>query len=136
MTSTIDTREHHTTVGVAACAFLCGAMTGAVLTALFAPARGRDMRQRLVAKARESRDRASAALARGRGVVDRTRAHLRDQAEHASRAVAEGRAAVADVRDRGERALDSIHHEAAQAVADAGAAYRDVRSVIAGRPEE
>lgn len=57
MTMTTDTTERDDREWRVLGAFLCGLATGAGLAILFAPARGRDTRERLLAKARESGDR-------------------------------------------------------------------------------
>jgi gas vesicle protein len=111
MTST-DT-GHASDTRLVVCSFLCGALTGAAVALLLAPARGRETRERLAVKAREGREQASKVL------------------DHASQAVSEGRAALADIRERGERALQNIRHEAAEAVAEARTAYRSARSEAA-----
>ena len=52
-------------------AFLAGAVTGAAVALLFAPAAGEETRQFLSEKARESRERALAAAREGRETVKR-----------------------------------------------------------------
>jgi gas vesicle protein len=54
-------------------AFLVGAVAGAAVALLYAPATGRETRDFLGEKAREGRDRAAEAAARGREVVNRSR---------------------------------------------------------------
>lgn len=95
---------------VIACSFLCGAMTGAAVALLLAPARGRELRDRLAATAREGRGQASKVL------------------DHASQALSEGRAAIADIRERGEQAMQSIRQEGAEAVAEAKTAFKRSRT--------
>ena len=54
-------------------AFLLGAVAGAAVALLYAPATGRETREFLGEKAREGRDRAAEAAARGREAVNRSR---------------------------------------------------------------
>jgi len=132
-TSTDNTHEHDRRLWSLTCSFLTGAAIGAGLAVLLAPAGGRDIRAGFVAGARRGRERTSEALDRGRAAVDRTRVLVEDERDHVSRAVSEGRDAMADIRARGERALETIGQEAAGAVADVKATYRNVRSDLAGR---
>ena len=131
-TSTTERCEHDRRLRSLTFSFLFGAAIGAGLAVLLAPARGRDIRAGLVARARRSRERASETLDRGRAAIDRTRAHVKDQRDHVSRAVSEGREAMSDIRARSERALETIGQEAAGAVSDVKTAYRDVRADLAG----
>src|SRR6185436_15993530 len=54
-------------------AFILGAVSGAALALLYAPASGRETRDYLGEKAREGRDRATAAAERGREFVNQGR---------------------------------------------------------------
>jgi gas vesicle protein len=54
-------------------AFLVGAVAGAAVALLYAPAAGQDTRDFLGEKAREGRDRATEAAAKGREVISRGR---------------------------------------------------------------
>jgi gas vesicle protein len=71
--------------------FLCGLVTGAALAVLFAPARGRDTRERLAAAAREGFDQASKAVERGEQALDTIR-------EEAADVLADGKAAYRGAR--------------------------------------
>jgi gas vesicle protein len=62
--------------GAVLLAFLAGAISGAAVALLFAPASGDETRQFLSDKARESRERALAAAREGRDAVRRQREHL------------------------------------------------------------
>ncbi|MBI4263113.1 MAG: YtxH domain-containing protein [Acidobacteria bacterium] len=64
-------------------AFVAGAVTGAAIALLFAPAAGDETREYLGQRAREGRDRASEAVRKGREVVDRQREHLSTAFERA-----------------------------------------------------
>jgi gas vesicle protein len=59
--------------GTVLLAFLAGAISGAAVALLFAPAAGEETRQFLTDKARESRERALAKAREGRDVVRRQR---------------------------------------------------------------
>jgi len=67
-------------------AFILGAISGAAVALLYAPATGRETREYLGEKAREGRDRANAAAEKGR------------------QAVAEGRETLAHAIERGREA--------------------------------
>ncbi len=57
-------------------AFILGAVSGAAVALLYAPGTGRETREVLGDKAREGRDRASAAAERGREIVNQGRETL------------------------------------------------------------
>jgi len=73
--------------------FLCGLLTGVALAVLFAPARGRDTRQRLAAVAREGFDQASKTVERGERAFENIR-------EGAADTIADAKAAYRGVRAR------------------------------------
>jgi gas vesicle protein len=77
--------------GTVVLAFLAGAVTGAAVALLFAPAAGDETRQFLSDKARESRERALAAAREGRETLKRQREQL-------TSAIDRGREAYAKVR--------------------------------------
>jgi gas vesicle protein len=118
-------------------AFVLGALAGAALGLVLAPARGAGTRERLKEKARQGRDRVSRAVEEGGAILERSTTRVRQAAEstrravdtqvrHASRAVEEGRAAMDDIRRRGQQALANIRHEGAEAIADARTALHDI----------
>lgn len=74
-------------------AFLVGAVSGAALALLFAPATGDETRKLLKDKAREGRDRASEAMEKGREVVK------------------EGRELLSEAFERGREAYDRTRRE-------------------------
>jgi gas vesicle protein len=78
-------------------AFLAGAVTGAAVALLFAPAAGEETRQFLTDKARESRERALQAAREGRETLKRQRDQL-------SSAIDRGREAYTKARSGGETA--------------------------------
>jgi gas vesicle protein len=69
-------RDHGITPGGVAIAFLAGAAVGAAVALLFAPATGEQTREFLGQRAREGRDRASAAARQGRDMLNRQRDNL------------------------------------------------------------
>jgi gas vesicle protein len=77
-------------------AFMIGALTGAAVALLFAPASGEETREYLGQKAREGRARARDAVEQGRDVYQRQRDNL-------ASAVERGREAFQQARERGEQ---------------------------------
>jgi gas vesicle protein len=73
-------------------AFLLGAVSGAALALLYAPAPGRDTREYLGDKARESRERAADAAAKGRDIVSQGRDTLTTAIEKGKEAYQQARA--------------------------------------------
>lgn len=131
MTSNIPSTERDGSAGTILRSFLCGVVTGAALGILFSPMRGRDVRERLAVKARQGRNQVKGQKERLRALAGRTRNHVGVQARHVSRAVAEGRTALADIREHGEQALESIGSEAIGAMRDARTDYDEARTGIA-----
>jgi len=76
-------------------AFLLGAVSGAAVALLYAPASGRDTRDYLGEKAREGRARAAEAAAKGREALNQGRETL-------SNAIDRGREAYQQARARDE----------------------------------
>jgi gas vesicle protein len=77
-------------------AFIVGALTGAGVALLFAPASGEETREYLGQKAREGRARARNAVEQGREVYQ-------TQRETLTSAVERGREAYQQARERGEQ---------------------------------
>ena len=77
--------------GTVLLAFLAGAVTGAAVALLFAPAAGEETRQFLSDKARESRDRALQAAREGRETLKR-------QKDQVTTAIERGRDAYVKAR--------------------------------------
>jgi gas vesicle protein len=82
--------------GTVMLAFLVGALTGAAVALLFAPAPGEDTRDYLGQRAREGRDRAREAIDQGREFYQRQR-------ENVTSAVERGREAFQQARERGDQ---------------------------------
>lgn len=78
-------------------AFVVGALTGAAVALLFAPASGEETREYLGKKAREGKDKAREAVDQGREHYDRQRDNL-------VTAVDRGRDAFQQARERGDQA--------------------------------
>lgn len=77
-------------------AFVIGALTGAAVALLFAPASGEETRDYLGQKAREGK-------AKARDAMDQGREYYNSQREHLVTAVERGREAFEQARDRGEQ---------------------------------
>jgi gas vesicle protein len=77
-------------------AFVVGALTGAAVALLFAPASGDETREFLGQKAREGRDKAREAMEQGRDFY-------RNQRENIVTAVDRGREAFQQARERGDQ---------------------------------
>ena len=77
-------------------AFVFGALTGAAVALLFAPASGEDTREYLGQKAREGK-------AKARDAMDQGREYYRSQRENLVTAVERGREAFQQARERGDQ---------------------------------
>lgn len=82
--------------GTVMLAFLVGALSGAAVALLFAPAPGEETRDLLGNRAREGRDKAREALDQGRDFYQRQR-------ENVTTAVERGREAFQQARERGDQ---------------------------------
>jgi gas vesicle protein len=83
-------------------AFLLGAVSGAALALLYAPATGRETREYLGERAREGRERAAEAAQKGRDVINQGR-----------EAVNQGRDTLSTAIDRGREAYQQARREKA-----------------------
>jgi gas vesicle protein len=90
-------RENNLGAGTVMLAFVVGALTGAAVALLFAPASGEETRDYLGQKAREGRDKAREAVDQGREFYQRHR-------ENVSTAIDRGREAFQQARERGDQA--------------------------------
>lgn len=72
-------------------AFLLGAVSGAAVALLYAPATGRETREFLGEKAKEGRDRATEAAQKGRQVIDQGRETLTNAIERGREAYQQAR---------------------------------------------
>lgn len=89
--------DYNSGAGSVMLAFVVGALTGAAVALLFAPASGEETREYLGQKAREGRDRARDAMEQGREVYQRNR-------ETVATAIERGREAFQQARERGDEA--------------------------------
>ena len=78
-------------------AFIVGAMTGAAVALLFAPASGEETREYLGERAREGREKAREAMEQGKDYYQRQR-------ENVTSAVDRGKEAFQQARERGDQA--------------------------------
>ena len=78
-------------------AFVVGAITGAAVALLFAPASGEETREYLGERAREGREKTREAMEQGRDYYQRQR-------ENVTSAVDRGREAFQQTRERGDQA--------------------------------
>ena len=73
-------------------AFLLGAVSGAAVALLYAPAAGSETRELLAEKARESRERAAAAAEKGREILNQGRETLSSAIDRGREAYEQARA--------------------------------------------
>lgn len=69
--------------GATFAAFLLGALAGAAVALMYAPAPGDETRRRLADKAREGRDQANRAIERGKAAFEKARRQAEEAAEDA-----------------------------------------------------
>ena len=84
-------RDNGAGAGSVMLAFLVGAVAGAAVALLYAPATGRETREFLEEKAREGRDRATEAAAKGREAISRGRETLANAVERGREAYQQAR---------------------------------------------
>ena len=83
--------------GTVVLAFLAGAIAGAAVALLFAPAPGEETRQLLGEKAREGRDRAAEAARQGREFLNRQRDTVRSAIDRGREAYQTARTETEDL---------------------------------------
>jgi gas vesicle protein len=136
--NTYDSGTNGSSGASLATTFVAGALAGAAVALLYAPARGRETRTYLRTKARSTADSASRAVDSGKQmlrrqkarigeVVETGREHLDEAAKHAARAVSTGRKAAADVRAEGQKAADELQQAARKGQSAVGDIANDVR---------
>ena len=86
-------------------AFVLGALTGAAVALLMAPASGEELRQKLNDKARESADAAAEAARQGRELVNRGRETVAGAIERGREAYQQARSAGSPPEGQGGAAL-------------------------------
>jgi gas vesicle protein len=86
-------RDEETGSGLVLLAFLVGAVTGAAVALLYAPATGRETRELLSEKSREGREKAAALAEKGRQAINEGRDTL-------TTAIERGREAYDQARSR------------------------------------
>jgi gas vesicle protein len=84
-------RDEGAGAGSVLLAFLLGAVAGAAVALLYAPAAGRETREFLGEKAREGRDRAADAAAKGRDMINQGRETLNTAIERGREAYQQAR---------------------------------------------
>lgn len=77
--------------GAVMMAFLVGAVAGAAVALLYAPAAGEETRRKLAERAREGRSRAEELMREGREFVERQRRTVEEAVEHGREAFDQAR---------------------------------------------
>jgi gas vesicle protein len=85
-------KEEGSGAGSILLAFILGAISGAAVALLYAPATGRETREYLGEKAREGRDRANKAAERGRDIINQGRETLTTAIDRGREAYQQARA--------------------------------------------
>jgi gas vesicle protein len=84
-------------------AFIVGALTGAAVAILFAPASGEETREYLGQKAREGRARAREAVEQGRDIYQRQREQVSSAVERGREAFQQARTTQGDHTTQGDQ---------------------------------
>ena len=95
-------RDDGSAAGTVVVSFVLGALTGAAVALLMAPASGEETRRMLAEKAREGRDRATDAAQKGRELWDRQRETLSTAFERGKEAYEQARGAQPPGKPSGE----------------------------------
>jgi gas vesicle protein len=85
-------KEEGSGAGSILLAFILGAVSGAAVALLYAPASGRETREYLGEKAREGKERASQAAERGRDIINQGRETLTTAIDRGREAYQQARA--------------------------------------------
>ena len=85
-------KEQGSGTGSILLAFMLGAVSGAAVALLYAPASGRETREYLGEKARESKERANKAAERGREIINQGRETLTTAIDRGREAYQQARA--------------------------------------------
>ena len=99
------TRDDGGAAGTVVMAFVLGALTGAAVALLMAPATGEETRRLLADKAREGRERANEAARQGREIVNRGRDTVVSAIERGREAYEQARGGAAPPAVGGGEAL-------------------------------
>ena len=93
-------RDEGAGAGSVMLAFLLGAVSGAAVALLYAPATGRETREYLGEKAREGRERATEVAEKGREVINQGREVINQGRDTLATAIERGREAYQQARSR------------------------------------
>ena len=93
-------RDEGVGAGSVMLAFLLGAVSGAAVALLYAPATGRETREYLGEKAREGRERATEVAEKGREVINQGREAINQGRDTLATAIERGREAYQQARSR------------------------------------
>ena len=93
-------RDEGAGAGSVMLAFLLGAVSGAAVALLYAPATGRETREYLGEKAREGRERATEVAEKGREVINQGRDVINQGRDTLATAIERGREAYQQARSR------------------------------------
>lgn len=95
-------RDDSGAAGAVVLAFVLGAVTGAAVALLMAPASGEEMRRTLADKARDARERAEGAARQGKDFVDRSRGTVTSAFERGREAYEQARGGTGTTPAGGE----------------------------------
>lgn len=90
--------RNESSAGTVVVAFTLGALAGAAVALLYAPASGEETRRRLAEKAREGKERAKTAAREGREFLERQRDTITSTVERGRQAFEQGRQAFEQAR--------------------------------------
>jgi gas vesicle protein len=96
-------RDDGGVAGTIVVTFVLGAIVGAAVALLLAPASGEETRRTLADKAKEGRDKASGAARQGREFIDRQRDHLSTAIDRGREAYNQARGSESEPAGGGEK---------------------------------